>query len=148
MKRREFITLFAWAAVAWPLVARTQQPGGMRRIGVLMGTAESDTETQAFVAAFREGLEKLGWAEGRNIRIDTRWATPPNAPVPKLRAGTKNPELSRAPETVAVPSLSASAKRRSPRRGSQPRLLPGARSCLDGRRRERGRSSTWHASQI
>ena len=48
---------------------------------------------------------------------------------------------------VAVPSLSASAKRRSPRRGSQPRLLPGARSCLDGRRRERGRSSTWHASQ-
>jgi hypothetical protein len=50
-------------------------------------------------------------------------------------------------ETVAVPSLSASAKRRSPRRGSQPRLLPGARSCLDGRRRERGRSSTWRASQ-
>ena len=89
MKRREFITLFAWAAVAWPLVARTQQPGGMRRIGVLMGTAESDTETQAFVAAFREGLEKPGWAEGRNIRIDTRWATPPERSGTEAQGGNE-----------------------------------------------------------
>ena len=49
----------------------------MRRIGVLMALAESDPEAQARVAAFREGLQKLGWAEGRNIRIDTRWATRP-----------------------------------------------------------------------
>ena len=48
----------------------------MRRIGMLMGFAESDPQAQAFAAAFREGLQKLGWAEGRNIRIDTRWATP------------------------------------------------------------------------
>ena len=48
----------------------------MRRIGVLMGFAENDPEGQACVAAFREGLQKLGWTEGRNIRIDTRWATP------------------------------------------------------------------------
>jgi putative ABC transport system substrate-binding protein len=73
MKRREVITLLG-SAVAWPRAARAQQPSGMRRIGVLMGYAESDPEAQAWVAAFREGLHKLGWAEGRNIRIDTRWA--------------------------------------------------------------------------
>ena len=72
MKRREFITLLGSAA-AWPLAARAQQPGGMRRIGVLMGYAEGDAEGQAYVAAFREGLQKLGWTDGRNIRIDTRW---------------------------------------------------------------------------
>ena len=75
MRRREFITLLGVTTVAWPLAARAQQPDRMRRIGVLMGYAESDREEQAFVAAFREELRKLGWAEGRNIRIDTRWAT-------------------------------------------------------------------------
>jgi ABC-type uncharacterized transport system substrate-binding protein len=73
VKRREFITLFG-AAVAWPLGVRAQQPDRMRRIGVLMAYAESDLEGQANVAAFREGLQKLGWTEGRNIRIDSRWA--------------------------------------------------------------------------
>ncbi|MBR1192378.1 ABC transporter substrate-binding protein [Bradyrhizobium sp. AUGA SZCCT0160] len=72
MRRRDFIALAGGAAAGWPLTARAQQP--MRRIGVLMGYAENDREGQAFVAAFREGLQKLGWAEGRNIRIDTRWA--------------------------------------------------------------------------
>jgi putative ABC transport system substrate-binding protein len=74
MKRREFITLFGGAAVAWPLRARAQQGERVRRIGVLMGYAENDSEAQAWVAAFREGLQKLGWTEGRNVRIDTRWA--------------------------------------------------------------------------
>src|SRR5262249_39810199 len=69
MKRRQFITLIGGAAAAWPLAARAQQPGQIRRIGVLMAHAEND-----FVAAFRETLQKLGWAEGREIRIDTRWA--------------------------------------------------------------------------
>jgi putative ABC transport system substrate-binding protein len=78
MRRREFITLLGGAA-AWPLTARAQQPERMRRIGVLMGYAESDREGQAFIAAFREGLQKIGWVEGRNIRIDTRWATPGDA---------------------------------------------------------------------
>jgi ABC transporter substrate binding protein len=73
MQRREFITLLGGAA-AWPLAARAQQLDVVRRIGVLTGFAESDQEGQAFVAAFREGLQKLGWAEGRNIRIDYRWA--------------------------------------------------------------------------
>jgi putative ABC transport system substrate-binding protein len=76
--RREFITLLGGAAtssVSWPLAARAQQPGAMRRIGMLMGFPESDAEGQAYFAAFREGFQKLGWTEGRNVRIDTRWAT-------------------------------------------------------------------------
>jgi putative ABC transport system substrate-binding protein len=76
MKRREFITLLGGAAAAWPLQARAQQTRAMRRIGVLMAYPESDPEGQALVAAFREGLRKLGWADSHNIRIDTRWATP------------------------------------------------------------------------
>src|SRR5262249_24219125 len=74
MRRREFITLLGSITV-WPLTARAQQPEHMRRIGVLMGYAENDWEAQAWVAAFREGLQKLGWAEGRNMRIDTRWTS-------------------------------------------------------------------------
>ena len=73
MQRREFITLLG-GTLALPLTARAQQPERMRRIGVLMAYAESDREGQAWVAAFWEGLQKLGWTEGRNIRIDTRWA--------------------------------------------------------------------------
>ena len=72
MRRREFIA--GLGAAAWPMVARAQQPERVRRIGVLMAYAESDREAQAWVAAFWEGLQKLGWTEGRNIRIDTRWA--------------------------------------------------------------------------
>jgi putative tryptophan/tyrosine transport system substrate-binding protein len=75
VKRRDFITLLGGAAFAWPLAARAQQGERVRRIGVLMGYAENDSEAQAWVAAFREGLQKLGWTEGRNIRIDTRWAS-------------------------------------------------------------------------
>jgi putative ABC transport system substrate-binding protein len=73
MRRREVITLLGGAA-AWPLAARAQPTTGMPRIGVLMGYAESDREGQANVAAFQGGLQKLGWTEGRNIRLDTRWA--------------------------------------------------------------------------
>jgi putative ABC transport system substrate-binding protein len=72
--RREFISLLGGAAATWPLAARAQQPERMRRIGVLMAFAESDREGQTFVAALREGLQKSGWTEDRNIRIDTRWA--------------------------------------------------------------------------
>jgi putative tryptophan/tyrosine transport system substrate-binding protein len=79
LRRRKFITLLGGAA-AWPLAARAQQPTEqMRRVGVLMAYADSDPEGQASAAAFREGLQKLGWTEGRNIRIDTRWAIPGDA---------------------------------------------------------------------
>jgi putative ABC transport system substrate-binding protein len=74
MKRRTFIMLLGGAAAAWPLAARAQQADRVRRVGVLMAFAESDPEGQASIAAFREGLQKLGWTDGRNIRIDTRWA--------------------------------------------------------------------------
>jgi putative ABC transport system substrate-binding protein len=74
VKRREFITLFGGAAATWPLSARAQQPDNMRRVGVLMGYAETDAAAHALVAAFRHELHKLGWDEGRNIRIDVRFA--------------------------------------------------------------------------
>jgi putative tryptophan/tyrosine transport system substrate-binding protein len=73
MRRREFIKLIVGTAASSPISAGAQQPDRMRRIGVLMGFAESDREGQAFVAAFRDELQKLGWAEGRNIQIDYRW---------------------------------------------------------------------------
>ena len=72
MRRREFITLLSGAA-AWPLAARAQQTDRVLRIGVLMAVPEDDGEYHAFLAAFRDGLQKLGWVEGRNIRIDYRW---------------------------------------------------------------------------
>src|SRR6202048_5614863 len=73
MRRRDFIKVIAGAAAASPLAAHAQQPERVWRIGVLMAYAESDPEGQARVAAFREGLQKLGWAESPNIRIDNRW---------------------------------------------------------------------------
>jgi putative tryptophan/tyrosine transport system substrate-binding protein len=75
MRRRDFIISIGGATAAWPLTAHAQQDERMRRIGVLMGYPEGDLEAQAYFTAFREGLQKLGWTEGRNIRIDTRWAT-------------------------------------------------------------------------
>jgi ABC-type uncharacterized transport system substrate-binding protein len=73
MRRRDFITLLGGAAAAWPLAARAQQGDGMRRIAALMDTAENNSEGQARIAAFRQGLQQLGWTEGRNIRLDLRW---------------------------------------------------------------------------
>jgi ABC-type uncharacterized transport system substrate-binding protein len=75
MKRREFITLLGGAAAAWPLVARAQQGERMRRIGILLPAAADDSEWQARVGAFLQALALLGWTIGRNVRIDTRWAT-------------------------------------------------------------------------
>jgi putative ABC transport system substrate-binding protein len=80
MRRREIVTFFGGAVALplfWPLAARAQDR--VRRIGVLMAFAENDPEGLARVAAFREDLQKLGWVEGRNIRIDARWATPGDA---------------------------------------------------------------------
>jgi putative ABC transport system substrate-binding protein len=75
MKRRAFITLLGGAAAGWPLAARAQQGERMRRIGVLMGTDESDPDQKALVSAFVHALADLGWRDGRNIGIDYRWAS-------------------------------------------------------------------------
>ena len=82
MRRREFITLLGGAAAA-PLAAQAQQAGRMRRVGVLMGYAENDPAAQAQIAALRQELQKLGWEEGRNIRIDVRF---PAADTGRVRA--------------------------------------------------------------
>src|SRR5262245_6667192 len=73
MRRREFITLVGSAAATWPLAAPAQQGERMRRVGVLMSRAADDPEGQARIDAFRQGLQELGWIEGRNVQIDTRW---------------------------------------------------------------------------
>jgi putative ABC transport system substrate-binding protein len=73
MRRREFISLFGAAAMR-PLAARAQQLERIRRIGVLMNVAADDAEGQARIAAFLQALQQLGWSDGRNVRIDYRWA--------------------------------------------------------------------------
>jgi|ERR1700731_79572 putative tryptophan/tyrosine transport system substrate-binding protein len=73
MRRREFIGLVGGVA-AWPLIARAQPDGRMRRIGVLIGGAEGDPAGTKYLEALRSGLRQLGWIEGQNIRIDYRWA--------------------------------------------------------------------------
>ena len=75
MNRRSFITLLGGAAAAWPLAARAQQGERMRRVGVFMNLAKDDPESKARLAALVEGLQQLGWSEGRNLRIDTRWGS-------------------------------------------------------------------------
>src|SRR5271163_719528 len=72
MRRREFIAGLG-GAVAWPLVAHAQQGEPIRRIGVLSGIAEGDLEGQANLAGFFQGLQQLGWSDGRNVRFDLRW---------------------------------------------------------------------------
>src|SRR5215475_7349379 len=82
LKRREFITLFG-GAVAWPLAARGQQSEQMRRIAVMIALPENDPELQKWLVAFRQGLEKLGWSQGRNLHIDYRFA-PAGVQAPAL----------------------------------------------------------------
>lgn len=74
MKRREFITLLGGAAATWPLAVQAQQPGIMRRIGVLDPGAAGDPEGQGRLTAFLQGLQELGWTEGSNVHIDIRWS--------------------------------------------------------------------------
>jgi putative tryptophan/tyrosine transport system substrate-binding protein len=74
MRRREFIALLGGAAASWPLAARAQPVDRVRRVGALMNVSESDPTAQVFFAAFRQQLQELGWVDGSNARIDTRWA--------------------------------------------------------------------------
>jgi putative ABC transport system substrate-binding protein len=70
MRRRDFIKVLAGTGLIWPVVARAQQPERVRRIGVLMSVPQSDPEAQAWLGAFSEGLQQLGWTAGRDIRLD------------------------------------------------------------------------------
>ena len=87
MRRREFITIFGGAAMAPPLAARAQKPERLRRVGILIGTAESDPLAQAWIAAFESGLKDLGWKRDRNIGFDFYWG---NA-IGDLRSRTGGP---------------------------------------------------------
>jgi ABC-type uncharacterized transport system substrate-binding protein len=111
MRRREFITLLGGAA-AWPVAARAQQPERMRRIGVLVGFAESDPQSPVFLAAFRHSLERLGWKEGLNIRIEYRWGA---GDPTRMRAHAKeligtSPDILVAESTPATASLQAETR--------------------------------------
>jgi putative ABC transport system substrate-binding protein len=108
MRRREFVAVLS-AAPAWPLLARAQQPGPMRRIAVMLGLPATDPEAQVITAALREGLREAGWIEGHNIRTDYRWAV-------------DNPERSRA----AVKELLALAP---------DLIMPGTTQMMDAVRR-------------
>jgi ABC-type uncharacterized transport system substrate-binding protein len=97
VKRRAFISLLGGAAVAWPITARAQQSDQMRRIAVLMNNAEDDPEGQARVAAFRQGLQALGWTEGKNLRIDWHWTA---SDVGRIRSDIR--ELAAHPPDIIV----------------------------------------------
>ena len=99
MRRREFITLLGGAATAWPLAALAQQPGTPRRIGVLIQVAEGDPQARIEVATFLRGLQKLGWSEGHNLRIDTRWGGGDADLIRKYAAEL----VALAPEVVLAP---------------------------------------------
>jgi putative ABC transport system substrate-binding protein len=81
MRRREFIKATAGSVAVWPLAARAQHAERIRRIGMLMVHRETDPEFKNYLDAFRQGLQKLGWVEGGNIRIDTRWGALDDAEV-------------------------------------------------------------------
>jgi len=104
MRRREFIKVIAGSA-AWPLVARAQQPERVRRIGVLMALSANDPEGQAWVAAFLQGLQELGWSDGRNAIVDIRWSADNNADARKYAAEL----VALAPDVILAQSSNAVA---------------------------------------
>jgi putative tryptophan/tyrosine transport system substrate-binding protein len=106
MRRREFLTLAGGAALAWPLGAMAQKDDPIRRVGVLMAYAQSDSVARSWHAAFQEELQKLGWTEGRNVRIATRWATTTDGGLMQ-RYAQELAEL--APDVIFAPNTAATA---------------------------------------
>jgi putative tryptophan/tyrosine transport system substrate-binding protein len=100
MTRREFITLLGGAAAAWPVAAGAQQGERMRRVGVLLPATADDADYQVRIGAFLQALALLGWTIGRNVRIDTRWATTDAAEIRRHAA-----ELAAlAPDVILAPA--------------------------------------------
>ena len=107
MRRREFISILGGAAAAWPLAARAQAPERVRRIVFLHSLAEDDPEVQARIAAFRQGLETLGWMENRNIQVEHRFAAGDFAQMQAYTAELVNsaPDLIVASSTPVLAAL-------------------------------------------
>jgi len=107
MRRREFISLFGGAVAAWPLAARGQQGERIRRIGVLFNAAPDDPDYQAWIGAFRQALQDLGWIDGRNVRFDIRWGLVDVAGIRKNAAelAALAPDVILAPGTATVGPL-------------------------------------------
>src|SRR5947207_3291194 len=97
LQRREFITLLGGAAAAWPLAALAQQGERLRRIAVLMNNAQDDPEGEARAAAFQQGLQALGWTEGKSLRIDWYWTA---GDVGRIRSDVA--ELAARPPDIIV----------------------------------------------
>ena len=112
IRRRQFITLLGGAAAAWPLAAHAQQPGTPRRIGVLIQVAEGDPQARIEVATFVRGLQELGWSEGRNLRIDTRWGGGDADRIRKYAAElvALGPEVVLAPGGTVVGALQQASR--------------------------------------
>jgi len=98
MRRREFITAIAGSAAAWPLAAHAQQPDRIRRIGIFSGAAEDDQDNKARIAIFVKELQQLGWSDGRNLRIDYRFAAGKPENFPKYAAEL----LALAPDVILI----------------------------------------------
>ena len=111
MGRREFVALLGGAA-AWPVAARAQQGERMRRVGVLLNLAANDPMGQARVAAFAQGLQATGWSDGRNVRIDTRWAAADPGNYRKYAAEliALGPDVVLASTTAAVAQLQQASR--------------------------------------
>jgi hypothetical protein len=110
MRRRDFITLIGGAAAVWPVGLRAQQAERMRRIGILLPANADDAEFQAWVGSFVQGLQQSGWTIGRNVQIDTRWATANAAAIRRHAAElvALAPDVILAHGTMSVgPSLEA-----------------------------------------
>jgi putative tryptophan/tyrosine transport system substrate-binding protein len=126
MKRRDFITLLGGAALGWPLAARAQQAERKRRIGVLMAHAENDAEFHDYLSAFREGLQKLGWTEGRNIQIDARWGALDDA---EARQRSAKELLALQPDLILTQNTPPTASMLEQTRGAATSVAPALRAC-------------------
>jgi putative ABC transport system substrate-binding protein len=112
MRRRDFISLLAGAVMVWPLAVRAQQGGRLRRVGVLINSAESDSTYRAYVAAFLSALHNLGWVEGKNVHVDVRWNA---GDATRVRANAAElvdlkPDVVMAASTASVTELHRLAK--------------------------------------
>src|SRR5262245_66505365 len=118
MRRRDFITLLGGAVIC-PFAARAEKNDGVRRVGVIMGFAENDEVWQAYLASFRQGLQEVGWTDGRNIRFDYRF---PGDSEERMRAMAEE-VVGLRPDVIFVSTnsvVSATLKRRAPFRSSSP----------------------------